>query len=333
MPYNEQQAKNHLAGRWDALIVSASFEARCLQIASCLTPNRIDRVHILVNRSFAPQIAENCKKLEKLFGSRAKQVHLQNSDPVASADALVEAVVRCAGARKRILVDITTMTHEHLLILLRVLNDLVPSTCHVELAYAGAEEYSVGAKYMDKWLSHGVRQIRSVLGYPGEHRPSKGLHFIGLMGFEASRMSKIIDVYEPSLISLGYCHQTTSTNPEHAQANRHFHRIITDHYPNVSIFEFSAKDLWATQTILQNVVDAHSGYNSVVVPLNTKISTVAAGLVALANRRIQLVYAEADSYNFNAYSLPGKKFYFFGLQRINISHGESSGVENELIHV
>ena len=49
--------------------------------------------------------------------------------------------------------------------------------------------------------------------------------------------------------------------------------------------------------------------NTVIAPMNNKISTVGAALAALKNPNIQISYAQADIYNVVGYSMPNDDYY------------------------
>ena len=49
--------------------------------------------------------------------------------------------------------------------------------------------------------------------------------------------------------------------------------------------------------------------NTVIAPLNTKISTIGADLAALENENIQLAYAKPNIYNVDGYSIPNEFIY------------------------
>ena len=58
---------------------------------------------------------------------------------------------------------------------------------------------------------------------------------------------------------------------------------------------------------------AVSGHNALIAPMNTKISTVGAALLAMEDDTIQLCYATAHQYNEKGYSTPGQECYYFNV--------------------
>jgi len=56
---------------------------------------------------------------------------------------------------------------------------------------------------------------------------------------------------------------------------------------------------------IKEELNKYSNVNRIIVPLNTKISTLAAGILALENPSIQVCYSEPEIYNFDGYSKEG----------------------------
>jgi hypothetical protein len=238
---------------------------------------------------------------------------MSTDDPLRTADSLHAAIDEsiAAGLRK-FLVDITTFTHEGLLILLRILQ--FRSIGSVDCGYTSAREYSVGDLDERKWLSKGLGEVRSVLGYPGRVLPSKKLHLIIMAGFEADRAERVILEYEPNTISLGLGDPNDSISPDHYKANRIFYERLVEKYSNVLEFTFSCSDPEKTRSALRKQVALLPDRNVLISPMNTKISTVGAALVAFDDDAIQLCYATAHRYNEQAYSMPSDHCYYFSLE-------------------
>ena len=89
----------------------------------------------------------------------------------------------------------------------------------VDFLYAPASEYSIGDKPGDKWLSKGISEVRSVMGYPGGFAPSRDTHLIILAGFEDYRALSLIQELEPSLVSIGYGDSSEVSTGPHQVTN------------------------------------------------------------------------------------------------------------------
>ncbi len=293
--------------KYDVFICSASYEERCTSIANAVAdhPDVVQRF-VCFNQRSSSLVVANAKKLLDRLGPKAEGIPLDKVNPLATADSLQKAMSRIGAddARKSYLVDITTFTHESLLILLRVLQSRA-SMSTVCLAYAPADEYSLGLREEDKWLSKGITDIRSVLGYPGDNKPSRKSHLIVLVGFESDRAERLIDEYQPHIISLGFCTLGSSTALQHEAVNRQAFQRLAAKTPRYYEFEFSCVDIDAVEASVSAQAVRFPESNVVIAPMNTKLSTVGVAGVAFRDTRVQLCYASASQYNVEAYSRPG----------------------------
>src|SRR5579859_6528425 len=205
----------------DLFICSASFESRCRAIPDHLNRDVVRRAIIFENVRHKAMHGDHANYLLNLFQGRSELVMLDNMDPLQSADAMVDALhTRGSPAVARVLCDITTFTHESVLILFKIMA-LLFRNADVWYLYATAGDYSVGDPAPRKWLSKGVDEVRSVLGYPGEMEPSRRLHLIVLAGFEHERIAELIRRFEPSKISLGCVDEEQQDAAAHMPAHRY----------------------------------------------------------------------------------------------------------------
>lgn len=207
-------------------------------------------------------------------------------------------------------IDFTALRREELLILVRLLVERYDreGLSRVFGLYVSAER-------MGDWLSGDVVDIRSVVGYPGEISPARSTTLIALMGFEINRARAIIESYEPSKVLLGMPALEGSINRDLFERNQEIiKRVSEDYSPIIArTFDFSANDPSRALSDLTEVVATCEQDNIVLAPLHTKISTLAAGAVALNNSKIQICYAAVDEYNEAAYSQPSGDLYLFPL--------------------
>jgi hypothetical protein len=307
---------DHIAEPVDLFICCASYESRCRSLADRLPLDRVRKAIVAETEHRTRYVSEHGDHLRALFGKIAANALLHPNDPVTTADALQRNLVIGLKGARRILVDITTFRHETLLILTKLLILNVKENMAVQFAYVGASEYSVGDKDDEKWLSKGVSDVRSVLGYPGVILPSRRQHLIVLVGFEHERASELIKAYEPSVISLGLGRSGTATSDKHDVANRHFHQLVTataSTYGEVRKFEFACDDPLDAQMAIERQIRGVRGHNTVVAPMNTKLSTLGVVLAAQQDESIQLCYARANQYNYRAYSSPKDECYLVTL--------------------
>ena len=299
----------------DLFICSASFERRCLSIAENLDGTRIGQVLIAHNQMFRDVVDANLRVLQERFLGKESTLVVDSADPVLTTNNVVEAIrEQSKKSTQRILIDITAFTHETLLILFRVCNYEFDETSVVDFLYAPASDYSISDKPGNKWLSKGISEVRSVMGYPGGFAPSRDTHLIVLAGFEDYRALSLIQELEPSLVSIGYGDRSEVSTGPHQVTNDMKVERIRSVLGSVEDFVFSCYDAHSADETIQKIVREHDQYNTIVAPMNTKISTLGAARVALRDESIQICYAQADIYNYRNYSRPGHGYYH---QRFN----------------
>lgn len=296
----------------DVFVGSVSYENRCLSVARWLAKSTVKAAIIAENMNHEELHRGNGERLRGFFPN-CFPVDLDTADPLKTADSLRAALDQFdLDASSVVVVDITTFTHEALLIffgLIRVrFSRLKPI-----YAYATAEEYSIGLPPAEKWLSRGVEDVRSVLGYPGIFRPSRKLHLIALVGFEDERVGELVSQYEPSEISLGYGDKDPGREARHRRRALLGYQRLRSVYDDSRQFTFACFDPIATRDALCQVVATHPKHNVVIAALNTKLSTLGAALVALEDVDVQLCYAQAILYNVRGYSSPGNELYLFAV--------------------
>ncbi len=98
-----------------------------------------------------------------------------------------------------------------------------------------------------------------------------------------------------------------SVNSEIYERNRELRDWLTRHFEQVrQEFDFPATDPRELKRKLKRLIVDLSEYNVVIAPLNTKLSTLAVGALAVSQPEIQLCYAEVDVYNAGSYSEPSE---------------------------
>lgn len=303
-----------LPSRIDVFICCASFEERCRSIPNNVDLSSLSRAIVCFDDSTSVLAShENANYLRKLFGQRTIDVGIRINQPLVTADSIQAGFIAASDLRagQNYVVDITTFTHEDLLILLKILQARLTPQDQLTFVYNSAIEYSVGSPSEEKWLTKGIGEVRSVLGYPGTILPTRKLHLLVLAGFETERADRLIESYEPALISIGYGDPLESITAEHYATNREFQHRLVEKYKVVEEFTFSCSDPLATREAVLQQVNKFPGYNALVAPLNTKISTVGAALAAFEQDAIQICYATAQQYNTEAYSIPSDECYVF----------------------
>ena len=311
----------------EVFICGASYEDRCLSIASSINQKRLRHALIGVNQNLLSHVGKNAAELRNIFGTSYIVVEMDSTNPIKTADAWIETFKNYISDEiHEYLFDITTFTHESLLVVLKLLSIYAKPRDNILFVYTSAKDYDPPRQGKDKWLSKGVAEVRSILGYPGVILPSKKTHLIVLVGFEHERATRLIQAFEPNRVSLRCGGQGSATSEKHDASNARFHQLVSEmaaRYAPVEKFEFACNNPWETRDSILEQARRYPEYNIVVAPMNTKISTVGCALAAWVDESIQLCYAQAIRYNYAHYSIPAESCYYFKLPEI-ISHESSA---------
>jgi hypothetical protein len=304
---------NRLAYKPDVFICCVSYETRCKTIAGYLVPGDSLTALICSNIENRILLLENENYLTSRFANNHYLIYFSLVNPITTADNINMELSKISKQIKlNYLVDISTFTHESLLILFKLLLIHKKNEDNISFVYNNASEYCPGKPLNEKWLSNGVEEVRSVLGYSGTIMPSRNSHLIILVGYEHERASELIRVFEPEVISLGYGKSGSETGEKYHETNMYYLELVKKTVatnPKVNTFEFSSNDPLDTKKAILNKVGEYPEYNTIVAPMNTKLSTIGAGLASLANEKIQICYARALQYNYQNYSSPGDDCY------------------------
>jgi hypothetical protein len=305
----------HLPKIIDAYICCASYEDRSYVLAEAIPLALINRAAVFVNENILQYVGKNADRLLGRFKNCGERISIDSANPILTGDKMLQFCKSQVffGEPKNCLVDITTFTHEELLILFKVISTLKRREDKVFFSYVNAEEYSIGLPQESKWLSKGVSEIRSVLGYSGELLPSKKNHLIIIVGYEHERASQLIAYFEPNKLSLAFGVAETATSDKNHAANAYFHHLLVNTasiYGNIGEFKISCNNPLPAKQVILEYLDANAEYNNILVPMNTKLSTIACALASFEKPSLQLCYAQPLQYNYLNYSKPGKTCYF-----------------------
>ena len=127
----------------------------------------------------------------------------------------------------------------------------------------------------------------------------------------------LIEEWDPAKISLGIGDENQWATRGHQLANQHrldrLQRVVDSVNKK---FVFNGYDAKETKDAIHKLVQNSQDYNNILAPMNTKISTICAGIVAIEDESIQLCYVQPNVYNTDKYSTPGDYFFYFSLDEI-----------------
>ncbi len=309
-PINLANIQGHLP-EIDLFISSISFEHRSFSFLNAIDKSKIKKNWFCYNENEQEFFLENINIATK-YDNR-EFVIFSTDDPVVTAKALFDEFDKLE-IQNNVVIDISTFTHEGLLILYKLLDLFKYKIKNLFIVYVGASEYSTNEPLDDdKWLSKGTKTIRSVLGYPGILNPSNKNHLIILFGFESERTAKLIEDFEFDKVSIGIGPEYDSIKKKHYSINRKRHLELLEVYPFAEQFEFSLTDPSSTKEQIVSQINKYEGYNIVIAPLNNKLSTLGIAMAALENPRIQICYVRAHEYNYKGYCKPSDDCYLIKL--------------------
>ena len=334
MKFSWDEINQHILNKYDLLICSASYEDRSISFAYNCPDGKVSYALVCHYQEYNEQVDKNLTSLRSILTAKNVQydeAKLSHIDPIASVDTVILKFHALERDKRlgNVLIDITTFTREMLLILLRVFHDLFPRT-HVSYVYSNAEDYDPQAEdnkttIDQKWLSKGITEIRSVIGYPGNLQPTNNTHLLIIVGYEYDRALSIISELEPSSLSLafGRSHSFTTEGDlsgKHYGAKEHFDELTSSalaYFPEEKfhVFEVSCNSPVKTKAEIEGHLHSigvrKEQHNIIVFALNNKPSTLGVGLYGIDNEDVQLCYAPALLYNYGNYSKPGKYCYLF----------------------
>jgi len=299
----------------DLFILNAGFEDRSISVIRNLGKSFSSYVLICQIDQSGRETKPQLKETDLAKNNDLYEVELNTKSPIDIADDLISKIKQIPIANKKpakIAIDITCFTHEVLLILLKVVRICIPD-CELSLFYTQAKSYDTQNSAAHKKLSFGISEIRSILGYAGTKTPSKTTHLILLAGYEIERALSIISNVEPNTISIGYGNETSiDSSVQKINFDAASEIIKRSGYENIREFDFPPFDYVGTKTALENIVSLND-QNIVIVPMNTKISTIGAALLVNDNPKIQLMYGLAEAYNTSNYSEAQTMSFWFKL--------------------
>lgn len=308
-----QEFKSVFNEKIDLFICSSSFEERCFSLPNVIKDISPQQTLIIFNKNEYQEIIYNADKIQVLFGKKTTKVAISSDEPIKSSQ-LINSSIEDVFKKKidNILLDATTFTHESLLVIIKLLYFRKDRFKKLFVGYVGANDYSLNEeKLEDKWLSNGIKEIRSVLGYPGSLSPARNYHLIILFGFELERTKKLIDESQFDRISIGFGYKGKSIQNKFQELNCDRHKELVKSYPLAEEFEISLIDPYEARDKILEQAQKYPNYNIIVAPMNNKISTVGASLAAIINPKIQIIYAKSVNYNVNGYSTPKDDCYIF----------------------
>jgi len=190
-----------------ALVSCLSFEERSLVVAETLLGTGLARWLCVVNEDIETDITDSREKalsIAERAGVTLEFLDASKRNPLRLADVLIRLASEIEPAAPvRWVADITTMTHEMLLIIVAAADEIVTPWKDLRLVYNVAGQYSGDDEPAKKWISQGIHEVRSVIGYPGNWSPGEPTTMVALPGFDPERMRRMVEEIEPEQLIVG----------------------------------------------------------------------------------------------------------------------------------
>ncbi|WP_414828948.1 hypothetical protein [Alteromonas sp. H39] len=304
---NRGQLATKISAEKSILISSTSFEKRWKSVLEDIGVDNWKRVVLFTN--------EKNNDGEVLFPNKSNFIiaSCKYTDPIdvlfTCNEKLVPVLTDLTGLNCKIVFDISTFTREMLLIILKVL-DYHNFLKHSTFIYTPSKSMS------ENWLSKGVLNTRSVLGYAGDFDLNSETHLILLSGFEVERSIEAIEEYEPTFLTvLSGDSNSSYSEAYYARSKELVENLKTLYGSNFYSEEIDITDLAKLKTYILELLrsEKFQNQNVVIIPLSNKISTLALGLAMLEVTHAQVVYPQPAEYNEKDYSEAAEEYFLFGL--------------------
>jgi hypothetical protein len=172
--------------------------------------------------------------------------------------------------------------------------------------YVTAQDYAEDHGTGKKWLTRGITEIRTVLGYSGALLSGQSIHLVLLAGVEFEPAMALISDLGATRVSIGYAPEELSVNPEISKKNRDVAvRLKLSVSAPVSSFAFSCVDALEAFYALKKLVGDAGQEKIVVAPLSNKVSAIGLFLLCQENPSIQVQYVRPMDFNRAGYCAPG----------------------------
>lgn len=294
-------------------ISCVSFEERTKTIPSWISSSKHPPTSacLFFNRFHKPLTSNTLDILENYFACEVTRYEIRNGDPLFSADQFINCINFNYNhfGKTDYFIDVTTFTREWIFILLAALKSHSDKIKRIFISYNPASSMS------PSWLSKGAKSFRTVLGYPGNILPSKKNHLVLILGHEFERASSIIELCDPHTLSIGVGSESASINKEMWALNVEYLQQLKTYYSfEINEFTLDLVNPFHSRDNLKSHISKYGGLNTIIAPLNTKMSSVGACLLALADPSIQLCYLQVEFYNTSDYSKPSKNIIAYDIK-------------------
>lgn len=187
---------------------------------------------------------------------------------------------RIRGYDKNVLIDLTSLQHSVIIVLLNVLcNQIKPA--HLFASYVKPERYITRDSLGKYNLSLKVSDPAGIPGLIRQRKPNEVV--IPFLGFEGDRLQNIIESmsYDAIVPVIGFPSEDPAWKFD---ALRNCMQILDNAYPEAEIQKCKANSIYDAMAILDEINELYPGKNFVLLPLGIRPHTAACGLWAATHK-------------------------------------------------
>jgi hypothetical protein len=302
-------AKNVVTGEYDLALVAAGWDSRCLSILESETFSSEHGIVIFyADKGKSGRSVSNETLLRDGMTRRCdlppQIIEVDSSDALSTWRRVRREIVdiyKSANRPLRVLIDISTLPR-YISMSLLGFGEKSGIFSEITIYYQAATEYSLGTSTDDLVFSAGELRPMPVigLGTPGLARGAS--HLIVSVGFDGSKISRLVDSLEPDRLSLLFAEPGTSRTNERLAREQNRELINSYRVPASQIFSSAASSIQQTVSRLIEVTaepfnrkDGRSEVRSILV-CGTKTHAIAIAIYALSVPIKNVYYAQPKSH-------------------------------------
>lgn len=190
------------------------------------------------------------------------------------------------GHTKSILIDITSLQHPVIIVLLNILRNTI-KPAHLFASYVKPEQYLTRDNLGKYNFS---AQVYEPAGIPGLIRQRKDHEIIiPFLGFEGDRLQNIVEnmSYQVIIPIIGF----PSENPSwQFESLRNCMQVLESTYPDAEIRKCKANSIYDAIYVLNEIEELYPDGNFVLLPLGIRTHTAACGIWAAKRKNVRILY-------------------------------------------
>ena len=281
-----------------ALILAASWEERCLGVASRLQTYRCQEVLMTVYDGKSEKRQNNIDHLVQLLPTAGKlrEIPAKHENPLENVRSVIEHVRKLSqNGVARLTIDISSFTRKHFLQLLLGL-DLSGMLESCQYLYTEPKDYHT---QVDDPISSGITSVRAIDAFAGRLHSSRDTVLILFLGYEGARARALWEHLEP--------HVTYAVIPDPPMQpswkgrTEAQNRYILSCLPSENVLKSSALQPADTEELLESLATGTRNpigtYNYILAPMGTKPQTLGVYRFLRKNPNLATVmYASPSEY-------------------------------------